>query len=166
MTAEAGTPESSGTSSTVDSSPPTPSAPPKPWSGLGYEPVPGLTNRLISRYLRGQRKNMIRFFHERRMFEFEDRMQKIRKDPAMGMMEKNRKFQEILNDYAQSVAPAGSAPTAAAEAADQRAVPVLDPDPANAVAVQADGGPGGDGVHAGAGLQGLAVEDNGPVIEE
>jgi hypothetical protein len=32
--------------------------------------------------------------------------------------------------------------------------------------VQAADGSGGDGVHAGGGVPGLAVEDSGPVIEE
>jgi tRNA(Ile2) C34 agmatinyltransferase TiaS len=37
----------------------------KRWAELGYEQVPGLANRHISRYLRTQRKNMLRFFQER-----------------------------------------------------------------------------------------------------
>jgi hypothetical protein len=108
--------------------------------------VPGMANRLISRYLRGQRRNMIRFFHERGMYEFEDRLQKIRKDSAMPMLEKNRKFQEILNDYSQSAAPAGSTPTATAEADDQQAAggDSVEVRAEDARVLPATGGPGTD----------------------
>ena len=74
------------------------------WGALGYEPVRGLINRHIARHLRGQRKNMRRFFAERGFSILALRLDEIRKDPAMGMMEKNRLFQEVLNEYAKAVA--------------------------------------------------------------
>jgi len=76
----------------------------QPWSGFKYEPVRGLRDRLISRYLRGQRKNMRRFFTERGLLEFTDRMDRIRKS-RQGMIAKNRMFQGVLDDYAKLVNP-------------------------------------------------------------
>ena len=78
--------------------------PQKRWAEFGYEPVRGLTNRLISRYLRTQRKNMRRFFEERGLFTFADRMNQIRKS-RQGMLEKNRMFQQVLNSYAKLSQP-------------------------------------------------------------
>ena len=133
------------------------------WAGLGYEQVPGLANRIISRYLRGQRKNMERFFAERGLHDSADRMRQIRLS-RQGMMAKNQMFQEVLNEYARRASP-----TVVPEANDQRAVSVLDPSSTDAVAVQGQGADaGGDGVHAGAGVQELAVEDgrSAVVIEE
>jgi hypothetical protein len=49
------------------------------WGALGYEPVRGLMNRQIARYLRIQRKSMTRFFAQRGMFDLVDRMNMIRK---------------------------------------------------------------------------------------
>jgi hypothetical protein len=76
----------------------------KPWAGFGYEPVPHLTNRLIARYLRTQRKNMRRFFQERGLYTFADRMDQIRKS-RQGMLAKNRYFQEVLNEYSALANP-------------------------------------------------------------
>src|SRR5271166_396536 len=78
--------------------------PQKRWPGFNYEPVPGLMNRHISRYLRTQRKNMPRFFQERGLFVLADRMSQIRKS-RQGMMAKNRYFQEVLNEYSKLVTP-------------------------------------------------------------
>jgi hypothetical protein len=78
------------------------------WPGFKYMPVPARMNRHISRYLRGQRKNMRRFFTERGFWHLAVRLDEIRKDSAGSMMEKNRKFQEILNDYAKAMAPPGA----------------------------------------------------------
>ena len=75
-----------------------------PFASLGYEPVPGLANRLISRYLRAQRKNMRRFFQERGLYTLVDRMNQIRKS-RQGMLEKNQMFQAVLNDYARLSSP-------------------------------------------------------------
>jgi hypothetical protein len=97
------------------------------WSRFGYQPVPGLANRHISRYLRTQRKNMRRFFEERGLFTLADRMKQIRKS-RQGMMAKNRYFQQVLNDYSKLVNPTISqsvpgsilqSPPAAAEATGQ-----------------------------------------------
>ena len=76
----------------------------KRWAGMGYEPVPGLANRHISRYLRTQRKNMLRFFQERGLYTLADRMSQIRKS-RQPMLSKNRMFQQVLNDYAKLTAP-------------------------------------------------------------
>ena len=78
--------------------------PQKRWPGFNYEPVPGLMNRHISRYLRTQRKNMLRFFQERGLYVLADRMKQIR-NSRQGMMAKNRMFQEVLNDYSKLVNP-------------------------------------------------------------
>jgi hypothetical protein len=122
MNANAATPPSSAESTTDASSgtttPSSSPASPKPWSGLGYEPVPGLMNRIIARYLRGQRKNMERFFQERGLLESAERMRQIRLS-RQGMMAKNRMFQEVLGEYARG-ATLGATPTATAEADDQQ----------------------------------------------
>jgi hypothetical protein len=159
--------------STEQSSGPTPSdspKPSKPWPGFGYEMVPGLANRIIARYLRGQRKNMERFFTERGLLESAERMRQIRLS-RQGMMAKNRMFQEVLNDYAQSAVPAGSTPTATAEAAHLEVgadtdVGVQDTN-AGRLAGHGDGvDAGGVRPDAGSGVPVVAVEDSGPVIEE
>jgi DNA-binding transcriptional regulator YbjK len=74
------------------------------WPTFGYVQVPGLANRLISRYLRTQRKNMLRFFQERGMFALSDRMNQIR-NSRQDMLAKNRMFKEVLNEYAQLTSP-------------------------------------------------------------
>jgi hypothetical protein len=79
-------------------------APTQRWPGFKYEQVPGLANRLISRYLRAQRKNMKRFFEERGLYVLADRMNQIR-NSRQGMMAKNRYFQEVLNEYSKLVNP-------------------------------------------------------------
>lgn len=96
------------------------SQPKRSWVTLGYEPVRGLQDRIISRYLRGQRKNMERFFRERGLLDSAERMRQIRLS-RQGMLAKNRMFQEVLNEYAQRVNPQGTAPQPVAEAADQQA---------------------------------------------
>jgi len=99
----------------------------KPFAGLGYEPVPGLMNRIISRYLRTQRKNMRRFFQERGLYTLADRMDQIR-NSKQGMLAKNRMFQKVLNEYsALSTPPVVSSyvqgvPEAARESAQAIAV--------------------------------------------
>ena len=74
------------------------------WPGFGYQQVPGLANRLISRYLRTQRKNMKRFFEERGLYTLAERMNQIRKS-RQGMLEKNRMFQKVLNEYSALANP-------------------------------------------------------------
>ncbi len=74
------------------------------WPGFQYQQVPGLANRLISRYLRAQRKNMKRFFEERGLLTLADRMNQIR-NSRQGMMAKNRMFQQVLNEYSKLVNP-------------------------------------------------------------
>jgi hypothetical protein len=75
-----------------------------PFASLGYEPVGYIVNRRISRYLRTQRKNMLRLFQERGLFAFVDRMNQIRKS-RQPMLAKNRMFQDVLNRYAQLTSP-------------------------------------------------------------
>jgi hypothetical protein len=74
------------------------------WPTFGYVQVPGLANRLISRYLRTQRKNMLRFFQERGLYALADRMKQIR-NSTQGMLAKNRYFQEVLNEYSKLANP-------------------------------------------------------------
>jgi len=76
----------------------------KRWAEFGYEPVRGLTNRLIARYLRTQRKTMRRFFQKRGLYTLADRMDQIR-NSKQGMLAKNRMFQDVLNQYAELSAP-------------------------------------------------------------
>jgi hypothetical protein len=160
MDVEATTPESSGSSFTTSASTSTPNAPPKPWSGLGYEMVPGLANRIIARYLRGQRKNMERFFQERGLMESAERMRQIRLS-RQGMMAKNRMFQEVLGEYARG-ATATNVPEAANLEGAER------PD----VVLQATSDPqsesAGGGTDAGGGIPGVEVADDrdGVVIQE
>ena len=135
------------------------------WAGLGYEQVPGLANRIISRYLRGQRRNMERFFTERGLYDSADRMRQIRLS-RQGMMAKNRMFQEVLNEYARRATP-----TAVPQAEDQLG---SGPVGAGDVDLPAEGhrtdqpGDGSDRprADAGGGVQELAVEASGLVIEE
>jgi len=134
---------------------------PKPWAGLGYEQVPGLANRIIARYLRGQRKNMERFFRERGLVESAERMRQIRLS-RQGMMAKNRAFQEVLGEYArgatsQSISEAKDS----VGAMDGRQRPgTMDMQPPIQPASS------GLGADAGEGIPVVAVEDSGPVIEE
>jgi hypothetical protein len=69
------------------------------WGKLGYEPVRGLQDRIVSRWLRAQRKNMARVFAERGLFHLVERLQQIRKS-RQGMVAKNLMFQEVLSTYA------------------------------------------------------------------
>jgi hypothetical protein len=146
----------------TDSSNPTPGKPQHKWSGLGYEQVPGLANRVIARYLRGQRKNMERFFAERGMHDSAERMRQIRMS-RQGMLAKNRMFQEVLNEYAQRTTP-----TVGAQTED----PVgSEPVGAGDVGLQAagDNRPGGSRADDGGSVPGLAAGDDAavePVIEE
>ena len=85
------------------------------WVGFNYKQVPGLANRYISRYLRTQRKNMLRLFEERGLFALANRMKQIR-DSQQDMLAKNRCFQQVLNEYAKLATPqysnTGTNPTA------------------------------------------------------
>ena len=90
------------------------------WEKLGYVPVRGLQDRIIARYLRGQRKNMERFFRERGLLDSAERMRQIRLS-RQGMMAKNAMFQKVLDDYAKLITPVqpatGEAPVPTVEAA-------------------------------------------------
>ncbi len=135
------------------------------WPGFKYEQVHTLANRYIARYLRTQRKNMRAFFAQRGLTGLALQMDNIR-NANTTMMEKNRRFQRVLNDYAE-LARAGSSTQPATEAAHQQdaAGAVLDVPGAGPVLVGAAdaGGPGED---AGAGVQGLAASDDGVVVDE
>lgn len=138
----------------------------QPWAGFKYAPVRGLADRRISRYLRTQRKNMRRFFADRRLFDLLARMEEIRKS-RQGMMAKNRMFQEVLNDYAERATPKPNTEAARADATPGSAVENTAP----AVEVQPPGEPidgeRGPGADAGDGVRGLAApNDREPVIEE
>ena len=69
------------------------------WAEFKYEPVGPVVMKLMGRYLRTQRKNMLRFFQERGLYALADRMKQIR-NSRQGMLAKNRMFQEVLNSYA------------------------------------------------------------------
>lgn len=56
---------------------------------------------------------MLRFFTERGLLDFAERMRQIRQS-CQGMMAKNRMFQEVLNRYAERATPK-PAPEAAPE---------------------------------------------------
>jgi hypothetical protein len=169
MNANAATPPSSADSNMDASSgtttPSSPPASPKPWSGFGYESVPGLANRLISRYLRSQRHNMERFFQERGLLESAERMRQIRLS-RQGMMAKNRMFQEVLGEYAR-----GATATAVPEAANLEVGADTDVGLQDTIGQRLAGhgdGVGADGIRpdAGSSVPVVAVEDSGPVIQE
>jgi hypothetical protein len=101
----------------------------KRWAEFGYEPVGAIVNKLLGRYLRTQRKNMLRFFQERGLYTLAERMKQIR-NSRQGMLAKNRYFQEVLNEYAKLTNPTPvqsvpgailQSPPAAAEDTDQAA---------------------------------------------
>jgi hypothetical protein len=101
----------------------------KPWSEFKYEPVGPVVHKLLARYLRTQRKNMLRFFQERGLYTLADRMNQIR-NSRQGMLAKNRYFQEVLNEYSKLANPVSvqyvpgavlQSPPAAAEDTDQAA---------------------------------------------
>jgi hypothetical protein len=85
-----------------------------PFASLGYQPVGPIINRLIARYLRTQRKNMRRFFQERGLYALALRMDNIRKSNQT-MLEKNRRFQKVLDDYAALATKAESPKVIAGE---------------------------------------------------
>jgi len=88
------------------------------WPGFQYVQVPGLANRHIARYLRTQRKNMLRLFQERGMFKLAERMKQIR-NSKQGMLAKNRMFQEVLNEYSETARPSlQPSPTVTGEPAE------------------------------------------------
>lgn len=133
------------------------------WPGFKYEPVRDLMGRHISRYLRIQRKNMRRFFTERGIFDLAQRLDVIRKDSAMGMLEKNRKFQEILNEYSHRTSPTAISETDHQQDSGSSVVGVSATSRTDA---GSDSDSGSRRITDG-GVPGLAGEDNsGFVIEE
>lgn len=125
--ATATTPSSSGESSTTSSSTPTPVASPedskpsgtpptpRPWPGFKYEPVRGLMDRKISRFLRAQRKNMRRSFLQRGLLDLYAQLEEIKRNPRAGFMAKNQQFQKVMNEYIARVSatPLATGPEAA-----------------------------------------------------
>lgn len=113
-------------------SPPADSTPRKPWSGLGYEPVPGLTNRIIARWLRSQRKNIRRMLEERGFVDLLGQMEELRRNPRMNFMQKNQRYQVIMNEYIARVSPptgqAAPALESVARVVDLRDEPERQPD--------------------------------------
>jgi hypothetical protein len=95
----------------TESSTPSVTEQPKPWAGLQYEPVRGLVERQIARYLRTQRRNMRRFFREKGYLDLAARLDEIRRDPTRNFMRKNRAFQEVLNEYMDRASPPSVAET-------------------------------------------------------
>lgn len=124
------------------------------WPGLGYEQVRGLSDRLISRYLRTQRRGMRRFFAENGFYHLAARMDEIRRS-RQGMLAKNQMFQEVLNAYAVE-RTRETTPVAGDGSVVLQRVPV-----------PADDGADSGGSDAGASVQALAPDGSaGPVIEE
>ena len=139
------------------------------WDALGYQPVRGLVNTHIARYLRHQRKNMRRFFAERGMVDWFLRLEEIRKDPRRDFMQKNRSFQRILNEYTASSVPSvadGMAPKAGDTGAPGSGVPAAGLDVrAAGPALAVSGADLSD--HDGGGVPEVARDDGAqPVIEE
>jgi hypothetical protein len=136
---------------------------PHRWTGLDYQQVPGLANRIISRYLRSQRKNMLRFFTERGMFDLAERMRRI-KLSRQGMLAKNQMFQKVLNEYSERVTPKG---TEATPPLTERNLVLSDPHRAAPESAsehtELDDGVRSD---AGRGVSAVASEDGGMLIEE
>jgi len=82
-----------------------PATKPTPWAGFGYEPVRGLVDHHVARFLRTQRKNMRRFFQERGHLDLFAQLDELCKDPTRNFMSKNTGFQRILNEYIARTAP-------------------------------------------------------------
>lgn len=137
---------------------------PTRWGGLGYQQVPGLANRIISRYLRGQRRNMLCFFTERGLLDLAERMRQIR-ESRQGMMAKNRMFQEVLNQYAERATPK-SAPEAAPSPLPVEASVAVQPAALGDGADGNNGDGGGRGIPAGSVPEVARTDGDGIVIEE
>ena len=73
------------------------------WGGFKYEPVRGLADRLVARWLRSQRKNIRRTLWERGHVDLAQQLEQLKQNPRQGALEKNRRFQEIMNEYVSRV---------------------------------------------------------------
>ena len=73
------------------------------WRGLSYEPVRGLADRLVARWLRSQRKSIRRTLWERGHVDLAQQLEQLKQNPRQGALEKNRHFQEIMNEYISRV---------------------------------------------------------------
>jgi hypothetical protein len=133
-----------------------------PWPGFKYVPVRGLMDRHISRWLRTQRKNMRGFFASQGLTDLVLRMDAIKRSNA-GMMEKNRRFQEILNEYSRRATPQPAAQTADPQAEGSPGVAVHAPGAATGAEPVVGAGSGPD---AGSGVPGVAGGTEESVIEE
>lgn len=89
------------------------------WRGLSYEPVRGLADRLVARWLRSQRKNIRRTFWERGHVDLAQQLEQLKQNPRQAALEKNRRFQEIMNEYIARVS------SQAAPVSEGRSVDVL-----------------------------------------
>jgi hypothetical protein len=134
------------------------------WPGFGYVQVPGLANRYIARWLRTQRKNMRAFFVSHGHADLGIRMDAIKRSNA-GMMEKNRKFQEVLDEYSRRATPQPAAEAADLEGEGTAGVAVPVDGDANAVGDAADP-VRVDGGDAGAGVSEVAGQDSDAVVVE
>jgi hypothetical protein len=108
------------------------------WPGLKYAPVEALVTRHHNRLHRAGRRNMLRFFAERGLGEFYERVRVIRDDPSANGLEKMARYREIESDYIKHITasdPGFASAAAKAEADVARVpeavgVPVADPEPA------------------------------------
>lgn len=139
---------------------------PTPWAGFKYEPVRGLIDRKISRFLRAQRKNMRRIFQERGHLDLFAQMDELRKHSGMNFRLKNEAFQRIMNEHIARSVPDAAATTEAAPAAPVGDV-VVRGDAAVPVAAPPLVGGSGNGADDGGGIQELAGPNgDGIVIAE
>lgn len=138
-----------------------------PWAGLRYKPVTPVRDRVVARWLRTQRKTMLRLFDDRGLFDLSIRLRRLVKNPTLNVMEKNRRFQEILDAYAKLMRPAGE-PTAAPEASSVVSEPGVEvpdsrSDGSDPIGVSATG----SGLDAQGSVLSVASDDRaGVVIEE
>lgn len=131
------------------------------WGALGYEPVRGLSERLISRYLRSQRRQLARFFAANGYVDLHARLMEI-KYSRQGMMAKNRMFQQVMNEYVARMAPP---PKAEASLQPVPAIVGVRDEPQPVADKPVEGGVGVGANDAG-GVQPVAGADAQVVIEE
>jgi hypothetical protein len=126
-------------------------------------PVRDLANRYISRFLRAQRKNLRRTFAERGQLDLLAQLEELKRNPRLDFMEKNKRFQRIINEYLARTAPA-PVPEAAHPAVVGNGAVELPADaivtvPESVSARPADPEPRGPGAESDSGVSGLAPTD-------
>jgi hypothetical protein len=136
--------------------------PSKNWPGFKYEPVPGLSERHVARFLRTQRKNMRRVFAAKGAMDLAAQLDALRRDPTRDGTQKNQAFQRILNEHITRATPQPAAKADDPQAEGHAGLGLHVPGTTG----QPDQGAGTD---TGGGVLGLAERDQPatePVIEE